>query len=43
MRIVMKANPERAQELRTEFSAGFKNISRRIWPNLNLIMCTTTG
>ncbi|XP_023327761.1 4-substituted benzoates-glutamate ligase GH3.12 isoform X2 [Eurytemora carolleeae] len=40
---VMKPNPERAEELRKEFTAGFENIAKRIWPNLNLIMCTTTG
>jgi len=39
----MQPNPSRADELRKEFSAGFDNIAKRIWPNLNLILCTTTG
>jgi len=39
----LKADPQRAEELRKEFEQGFDNIVRRIWPNMNLVLCTTTG
>jgi len=39
----LKANPERASELRKQFELGFDNIAKRIWPSLNLILATTTG
>jgi len=39
----LKPNPQRAAALRKEFEAGFDDIAKRIWPNLNLVLATTTG
>jgi len=40
---VLQPNPDRAKDLRKEFEAGFDGIVRRVWPNMNLVLCTTTG
>lgn len=39
----LQANPGRAKELRDEFELGFDDIVKRVWPNINLVLCTTTG
>ncbi|XP_076032926.1 uncharacterized protein LOC143020396 isoform X2 [Oratosquilla oratoria] len=40
---ILQANPTRANYLEQEFSKGFDGIINRIWPHLNVILCTTTG
>ncbi len=35
--------PERAKELRREFTRGFQGIARRVWPNLRFVRMLTTG
>lgn len=40
---ILQANPTRAEDLKREFSQGFTGIAQRVWPHLNLILCTTTG
>lgn len=39
----LKPNSERSNYLQKEFKKGFKNIAKRIWPNLNIIMTVTGG
>ncbi|KAJ7369777.1 hypothetical protein OS493_036420 [Desmophyllum pertusum] len=39
----LKPDKKRAQELKEEFQTGFAGIAPRIWPNLNIILCVTTG
>jgi len=39
----LQPNPGRAKELRNEFEVGFDDIVKRVWPNINLVLCTTTG
>ncbi|WP_055069827.1 GH3 auxin-responsive promoter family protein [Clostridium massiliamazoniense] len=39
----LKPNPERSNYLQKEFKKGFKNIAKRIWPNLNVIITVTGG
>ncbi|MDR3301171.1 MAG: GH3 auxin-responsive promoter family protein [Spirochaetaceae bacterium] len=39
----LKADPERAQELRAIFKGGFDKVLRRIWPNLDFISAIGTA
>ena len=39
----LEPDKKRAEELRKEFQAGFDGIASRIWPNLRIILCVTTG
>ncbi|XP_042891583.1 GH3 domain-containing protein-like isoform X2 [Penaeus japonicus] len=40
---ILSTNPKRAEDLKREFTEGFMGIAQRIWPHLNLVLCTTTG
>ena len=39
----LKPDKKRAEELCKEFQAGFDGIASRIWPNLRIVICVTTG
>ncbi|XP_033125835.1 GH3 domain-containing protein-like [Anneissia japonica] len=39
----LKPDPDRADELRSQFSQGFKGVAKRLWPHLNVILATDTG
>ena len=40
---LLRADPERANQLAREFSAGFDGILKRIWPDLQFILTVNTG
>ena len=39
----LKPDPKRADELYVKFATGFEDIVKKVWPNLNVILATTSG
>lgn len=40
---IMKPDPKRAEELRQARNLGTVGIAKRIWPRLNMLLCTDSG
>merc|ERR1719187_1963452 len=39
----MKADPLRAQEVRTAFAGPVRGLAKRLWPDVNIITCAKSG
>ena len=42
-KLLPKPNPKRAHQIQKEFEKGFEGIIRRVWNNINYLLCCTTG
>lgn len=40
---LMKPDPVRAAQLRTQFQGGFRGIAKRLWPHLHLVLAVDSG
>lgn len=40
---LMKPDPQRAAQLRAHFQDGFREIAKRLWPHLNLVLAVDSG